>query len=107
MAVLLAILPSLNLIAVPSAAAAVSHHLTHSDGAGGHQRPRDCPGHDHLDIKCLQCLAMGGMSLAGAELPPVPAPTAQSIDAAWSPARHRSEPLSILLPISRGPPSFA
>jgi hypothetical protein len=106
-AVLLAFSPALNLTANPSAAAMGHHHRSHSDSATGHQQPHDCPGHDHLDLRCLQCLVMGGVALAGIELPPTRTPTDQSIDATWSLAGHRRESASVHIPISRGPPSFA
>jgi hypothetical protein len=108
LAVLLAFSPALNLIVIPSAAAAPSHHqIGHHHGAAGDHKSGDCSGFGHLDLKCLQCLAMGGMSLTGAEIPPAPVPSSQSIDATWSLARHRLEPVSVCIPISRGPPSFA
>jgi hypothetical protein len=111
LAVLLAFSPALNLFASPSAAAAQGdHHLSHlnlHEAATRHQQPSDCPGLDHFDLKCLQCLAMGGMSLAGVDLPPAPAPNNRSIGVTWSLAGLRPEPVPVRIPISRGPPSFA
>jgi hypothetical protein len=108
LAILLAFSPALNLIIVPSASAAPGHHhLSQNDDSREHHQPDGCPGVDHLDLKCLQCLAMGGMSLAGAEVLAAPVPNGQSIDTARPFARRRLEPVSVHIPISRGPPAFA
>ena len=118
MAAMLAFSPALNLTVVnPAVAAPASNKAGHdaSPPADHHhgsaddhlQTPGDCSGLNHLDLKCLQCLALGGMSLAGAEVIPAPAPRNLSVDAVWSFARQHGEPISVHAPTSRGPPSFA
>jgi len=79
---LLAFAPPLNLAGFELG---LSGHADASVHAGhGHQ------GHDHSNLAhhsssnaCLQCLAMGGMSLAGAAAMPEPAPHAHAIAAGW------------------------
>jgi len=102
--VLLAFAPALNLIAVGDAAAApVLHHCLDR-----HASKSDCSGKgSHLDLRCLQCLVMGGMSLAGADLPTVTLPAEYLIDAGWPDSADSVPPVAALAPICRGPPSFA
>jgi hypothetical protein len=80
---LLAIAPPLNLagfeLSLPDDGEAGAH--------AGHGRQ----GHDHSNLAhhssgnaCLQCLVMGGMSLAGAAALPEPAPHAHAIATAWT-----------------------
>ena len=80
---LLAVAPPFNLagfeLSLPANAEA-SVHAGH-----GHQ------GHDHSNLAhhsssnaCLQCLVMGGMSLAGAALAPEPAPHAHAFATGWA-----------------------
>jgi hypothetical protein len=79
---LLAVAPPLNLagfdLSLPDHGGAAIH------AGHGHQ------GHDHADLAhhssgtaCLQCLVMGGMSLAGAAAMPQPMPHAHAIAAGW------------------------
>jgi hypothetical protein len=79
---LLAAAPPFNLagfeISLPAHAEATLH------AGHGHE------GHDHSNLAhhssgnaCLQCLVMGGMSLAGAAAIPEPAPHAHAIATGW------------------------
>src|SRR5262245_53769336 len=80
---LLTFAPPLNLAGFELS---LPHHFEAAAHAGhGHQ------GHDHSNLAhhtssnaCLQCLVMGGMSLAGAAALPEPAPHAHAIAAAWA-----------------------
>ena len=62
------------------------HHAETAAHAGhGHE------GHDHSNLAhhtssnaCLQCLVMGGMSLAGAAAMPEPVPHVHDVAAAWT-----------------------
>jgi len=69
-------------------------------------------GHDHSNLAhhsssnaCLQCLVMGGMSLAGAAVAPEPAPHAYAIATGWTLADFAwdSRPAGTLG--CRGPPA--
>ena len=79
---LLAFAPPLNLAGFELS---LSSHADASVHAGqGHE------GHDHANLAhhssstaCLQCLVMGGMSLAGAAAMPEPAPHAHALAAGW------------------------
>jgi hypothetical protein len=104
LAALLAFAPPLNLAAA-EAAAPTSHHCRHQDQ---HSEKPDCPGGPHhLDLKCLQCLALGGMSLAGATAPMAVLPLDCSIDAGGRASFDRVKPIAVPAPICRGPPAFA
>jgi hypothetical protein len=79
---LLTFAPPLNLAGFEFS---LSRHADASVDAGhGHQ------GHDHSNLAhhsssnaCLQCLVMGGMSLAGAAAMPQPAPHVRAIATGW------------------------
>jgi hypothetical protein len=79
---LLAIAPPFNLAGFE---VSLAHHSDAIAHAGhGHQ------GHDHSNLAhhsssnaCLQCLVMGGMSLAGAAAMPEPAPHAHAFSTGW------------------------
>lgn len=81
--VLLAVAPPFNLAGFELS---LPHHAdTAAHDGHGHE------GHDHSNLAhhssgnaCLQCLVMGGMSLAGAAAFPEPAPHAHAVAAAWA-----------------------
>jgi hypothetical protein len=63
-----------------------------SHGEAGVHAGHDHHGHDHSNLAhhssgnaCLQCLVMGGMSLAGAAVLPQPAPHIHAVAARWAP----------------------
>jgi hypothetical protein len=79
---LLAIAPPFNLAGFELSLPARDEAGVHA--GHGHQ------GHDHSNLAhhsssnaCLQCLVMGGMSLAGAAVLPEPAPHARALAAGW------------------------
>lgn len=101
---LLAVAPPFNLagfdLSLPAHADASAH--------AGHEHE----GHDHSNLAhhtssnaCLQCLVMGGMSLAGAAALHEPAPHAHAVPAGWllaSIAWDSREPGTLAC---RGPPA--
>jgi hypothetical protein len=79
---LLAVAPPFNLAGFELSLPAREEAGVHA--GDGHE------GHDHSNLAhhsssnaCLQCLVMGGMSLAGAALAPEPAPHAHAIAPGW------------------------
>jgi hypothetical protein len=101
---LLAVAPPFNLagfeLSLPAQADA-SVHASH-----GHD------GHDHSNLAhhsssnaCLQCLVMGGMSLAGAAPMPAPAPHVHAIATGWALADFAWESREAGAVGCRGPPA--
>lgn len=69
-------------------------------------------GHEHSNLAhhsssnaCLQCLVMGGMSLAGAAAMPEPAPHAHAVPAGWLPASFAWDSREHGTLACRGPPA--
>ena len=101
---LLAVAPPFNLagfeLSLPAHGAAAVH------AGHGHD------GHDHSNLAhhsssnaCLQCLVMGGMSLAGAASLPEPAPHAHAIATNWMPADFAWDSREAGTLGCRGPPA--
>jgi hypothetical protein len=101
---LLAVAPPFNLagfdLSLPAHADASAH------AGHGHE------GHDHSNLAhhtssnaCLQCLVMGGMSLAGAAALPEPAPHAHAVPAGWLPASFAWDSREPGTLACRGPPA--
>jgi hypothetical protein len=101
---LLAVAPPFNLagfeLSLPAHGDASAHE------GHGHQ------GHDHSNLAhhtsdnaCLQCLVLGGMSLAGAAALPAPAPHAHAVPAGWLPASFAWDSREPGTLACRGPPA--
>jgi hypothetical protein len=104
-ALMLVIAPPLNLAAIepalasPTTAASIDHCPTTDEQRHHHSGP------GHHAIACLQCLALGGMALAGADSAPDLAPTDYVIASGWTQFSHvwASRPTPRLS--CRGPPA--
>jgi hypothetical protein len=101
---LLAVAPPFNLagfeLSLPAHGDAVVH------AGHGHD------GHDHSNLAhhssgnaCLQCLVMGGMSLAGAASLPEPAPHVHAIATSWMPVDFAWDSRAAGTLGCRGPPA--
>jgi hypothetical protein len=103
---LLAFAPPFNLASFDLS---LSGHVDASVHAGhGHQ------GHDHSNLAhhssgnaCLQCLVMGGMSLAGAAAMPMPVPHAYALATGWALADFAWDSREAGTLACRGPPARA
>jgi hypothetical protein len=103
---LLAAAPPFNLAGFELSLASHEEHGAHA--GHGHQ------GHDHSNLAhhssgnaCLQCLVMGGMSLAGATSLPEPAPHAHAIATGWVLASFAWDSRQAGTLGCRGPPARA
>jgi hypothetical protein len=101
---LLAVAPPLNLAGFDLSLPA--HADTSAHAGHGHQ------GHDHSNLAhhsssnaCLQCLVMGGMSLAGAAALPEPVPHAHAIATGWALADFAWDSRTAGTLGCRGPPA--
>jgi hypothetical protein len=101
---LLAVAPPFNL-------AGFELSVLEHDEAGAHAGPGH-HGHDHSNLAhhssangCLQCLVMGGMSLAGAAALPDPAPVARAIANGWVLADFARDLREAGTLACRGPPA--
>jgi hypothetical protein len=106
LAMLLAFAPPFNLVGVDLALGAHAESGAHS--GHGHE------GHDHSGLahhasgsSCLQCLVMGGMSLAGAAASPEPTPHAHAIATGWILATLVWDSHDARILVCRGPPALA
>lgn len=109
LALLLVIAPPLNLAGVDlvlSAGADVAVSPGHSEH---HHSGQDHSGLAHHDSasSCLQCLALGGMSLAGAAPMLGPAPQRRALGAAWVPTGTTWRSNDGRITVCRGPPASA
>jgi hypothetical protein len=104
LALLLVIAPPLNLVSV--AASSPVPAAVHMHGQGEH-RGQDSPGLAHHAAACLQCLAMGGMSLAGAPAMPDLLPHSHATAANWPLVAFRWDSRAAHIPVCRGPPAGA
>lgn len=103
---LLAVAPPLNLAGFELS---LPHHAETAAHAGhGHE------GHDHSNLAhhtsgnaCLQCLVMGGMSLAGAAAMPEAAPQAHALATGWALADFTWDSREAGTLGCRGPPARA
>ena len=102
--VLLTVAPPFNL-------AGFELSLPAHDEAGAHAG-HGHEGHDHSNLAhhsssnaCLQCLVMGGMSLAGAASLPEPAPHARAITNGWVLADFAWDSRETRILACRGPPT--
>ncbi len=108
---LLAIAPPFNLAGVDLALQVHDESSAHpAHGHDGHDRS----GHDHSGLAhhasgsaCLQCLVLGGMSLAGAAIPPKPTPQLYTIGTGWTCAPLSWDSRSAKIVGCRGPPTLA
>ena len=116
LALLLAFAPPLNLVggdlALQAQAESAAHH------AHGHDEHHDSgpaqSGHGHSGLAhhaagtdCLQCLVLGGMSLAGAATAPDPALQLHAIAAGWTCAPLTWDSRGAKILVCRGPPALA
>src|SRR5687768_6664386 len=105
LALLLAFAPPFNLAGVDLVLNFAAD--THVEGEHGHDH------HDHSGLahhasgsSCLQCLVMGGMSLAGAAAAPTPAPNLHTIGTARALETLAWGSRDGKMPVCRGPPAF-
>jgi hypothetical protein len=118
---LLAFAPPLNLVGVDLAlqaqAESAAHHAHGHDGhhhAGPDHSGHGHSNHDHSGLAhhasgnaCLQCLVLGGMSLAGAASAPDPAPQLHTISTGWICASLTWDSRGAKILVCRGPPALA
>jgi hypothetical protein len=118
---LLAFAPPLNLAGVDLALQVqgeiAAHHAHGQEGqdVSGHDHSgHGHSGPDHSGLAhhtsangCLQCLALGGMSLAGAATAPDPAPQLHTIGTGWTYASLTWDSRGAKFRVCRGPPALA
>ncbi|WP_119302606.1 DUF2946 family protein [Dongia deserti] len=105
---LLTFAPPFNLAGVDLALQAQAESGAHQ--AHGHDRHS----HHHSGLAhhssgggCLECLVLGGMSLAGAAALPHPAPALHAIGSGWSFETRAWDSRGVRIIVCRGPPALA
>jgi hypothetical protein len=108
---LLAFAPPFNLAGVDLALGIVgdpgAHHGHGHDSYGQSGHDQSGLAHHASGGACLQCLVLGGMSLAGAATPPDPAPQLYTIGAGWTRASLTWGSRGARTTTCRGPPALA
>lgn len=111
---LLAVVPALNLAGVdlaPQARAESGAQQAHPQGGhSGHHNSGERQSklaHHTSSNACLQCLALGGMALAGAAALREPAPARHVLGAAWALVSLIWDSRDTKLIVCRGPPALA
>jgi hypothetical protein len=114
LALLLVFAPPFNLagvdLALQAQAESGAHRAHGPDGHSGHHNPGERQSglaHHTSSKACLQCLALGGMSLAGAATLREPAPALHGVGAAWALASLIWDSRDAKLIVCRGPPARA
>jgi hypothetical protein len=106
---LLAFAPPFNLAGVDLALQAQGESASHyAHGHDGHSGPDHSRlAHHAAGTDCLQCLVLGGMSLAGAATAPDPALQLHTISTGWTCAPLTWDSRGAKILVCRGPPTLA
>lgn len=109
LALLLVLAPPLNLAGVDLMLGAGAGAAASTGHSGHHHSGQDHSGlaHHASGSSCLQCLALGGMALAGAAPMPSPAPQLYALGTAWVPTGAAWHSNDGRITVCRGPPVSA